>query len=48
MEITPAGNLSNSNSRKPKCQLKHLTLGLFNDVQYLFINEGGIIGFPSI
>lgn len=27
METTPGSNLSNSNSRKPKCQLKHLTLG---------------------
>lgn len=27
METTPGGNLSDSNSRKPKCQLKLLTLG---------------------
>lgn len=47
MEVTPTGNLSNS--RKPKHQLKHLTLVPYGDgAQYLFINDGGITGFASI
>lgn len=45
METTPAGNHSNSNFRKPKCQLKHLTLGLFSDAQYLIYKDRGIMGF---